>query len=314
MQSWTALGRIRCAVDRREKQRGLLPQMEAIRDAKEKFGTACVLQACTWKRSSDSPPKGDSDRAETDMNLQFNIILDETDVLLDDLQEWKRPNLYEDRPLPLVIEVVLDTANLTNNQALVLVDDTGKRWDVSDALASSADSSPRPTKNGGRHCEVVLERWTVELGDPSGFTPAELNDLLPNVYKKGVVLFRSLYTFLRFLPAWKLFRKLGRQAGGQNSLRLSYRIRQEQGLASGQKDTLVTPLCPSERDADDIIEHHSFTPLVTPAGPLHCSVDYRKHCSFGVADSESRTSPDGANFYALQTNNLASPLLALSRP
>ena len=219
------------------------------------------------------------------MLVQFNIVLDETNVL--DIQGWKRPDLYEDRPPPLVIEVFVDTAHLAHNQSLVIVDDDGRRTEVSEALATSADSSPHPTKGGGKFCEVVLERWTVELGDPAGYTPAELNDPLPNVYKKGVVLFRSLYTFLRFLPAWKLHRRLARQAGNHQALRLKFRIKQGGGLARGQQDPLYTPLCSTERESDDVVEQYTFQPLVTPVGPLHCILDYRKNCGFGVADQES---------------------------
>ena len=225
--------------------------------------------------------------------LQFNIVLGDTDVLVDSLQEWRRPDLADDRPPPLIIETYLDTAQLTQNQALVIVDDAGKRWDVADALASSADSSPRPTKGGGRHCEVVLERWKIELGDASSYTAAELNDLLPNVYKKGVVLFRSLFTFSRFLPAWKLHRKLGRQPGGYQGLRLRFRIRQEQNhesLARTAKDALLTPLCPSDTttgEYDSIAENHSFDSLLCPAGPLSISVQYRTNTDFTVTDAEA---------------------------
>ena len=121
------------------------------------------------------------------------------------------------RPLPLVIEVYLDTSQLSYNQALVIEDDDGRRYDVADALKSSAESSPRPTRNGGRFCEVVLERWTISLDDVDDYSVSDLNDALPNVYKKGVVMFRSLYTFGRLLPAWKLHKKLTRQPGSHQA-------------------------------------------------------------------------------------------------
>ena len=207
--------------------------------------------------------------------------------MIDDLQEWKRPNLYEDRPPPMVIEFYLDTVQLAQNESLVIVDEYGKRTEVAEALSTSADSSPRPTKHGTKACEVVLERWTVELGNPEGYTSAELNDPLPNVYKKGVVLFRSLYTFLRYLPAWKLHRRLGRHAGSHHALKLKFRIRQGRGLADRQKDSLYTPLCPAQRDSDNIVDNYEFQPLVSPVGPLHVVVVFRRNCGFAVADQES---------------------------
>ena len=234
---------------------------------------------------------------------QFNIVVDDTDALLDDLREWKRPGLSDNKPPPLIVEVYLDTAHLRENQALVIVDESGKRWDVSDALAGSADSSPRPpTKNGGKYYEVVLERWTIELGDGTGYSPEQLNEQLPNVYKRGVVLFRSLYSFLRFLPAWKLHKRLARQPGNKQGLRLKYRIRLGRDLPHGQRDTLFTPLCPSEVDSattttnswtgssDDEEQshgHHAFDDLACPGGILRASVDYRRNQDFTAVDAEA---------------------------
>ncbi|KAK4549537.1 hypothetical protein LTR36_006534 [Oleoguttula mirabilis] len=261
------------------------------------FHSKAALMICSARANL---PQVHARNGEIKQNRWFNIVLDDTDVLVDHLQEWKRPDLADSRPPPLVIEVYVDTSNLRENQALVIVDDAGKRWDVSDALAGSADSSPRPpNKSGGKYYEVVLERWTIELGDAAGYSAAELNDGLPNVYKKGVVLFRSLYTFLRFLPAWKLHRRLGRQPGNQQALKLKYRIRQGgQGLAHGQKDALFTPLCPAEanarthtgaasHDATNHVQRHDFQPLACPAGPLRMRVDYRVNQDLAACDAEA---------------------------
>ena len=246
---------------------------------------------------------------------QFNLVLDDTDALFEELHEWKRPDLSFDRPPPLVIEVYLDTANLSQNQALVIADETGKRWDVADALAGSADSSPRPTnKQGGKFCEVVLERWTIELGDLAEASATGRNEQLPNVYKKGVVLFRSLYTFLRFLPTWKLYRRVGRHTtNGGGGLRVKYRLRQGGLALEESRDSLFTPLFPHNKqhterqrypyDSDDSyhdaetsptppssahgLRAHRFEALATPSGPLRVSLLYRHHCDFAVASAEA---------------------------
>lgn len=205
--------------------------------------------------------------------------------MLDDLQEWKRPNLYADRPPPMAIEIYLDSGQLAQNESLVLVDDNGKRNEVAEALSTSADSSPRPAKHGGRSCEVVLERWTIEIGSTDSSSAEELKDPLPNVYKKGVTLFRSLYTFLRCMPAWKLHKRLGRH-GNHHGLKLRFRIRQARDLAG--RDTLSMPLCPSEQlNADKIVEQFELQPLLTPAGPLLVRAAFRTNCEFSVADQES---------------------------
>ena len=225
--------------------------------------------------------------------LQFNVILNETDVLQEHLQEWKRPDLGHNRPAPLVVEIYIDTGQLANNQALVLVDE-GKRWDVADALGFSSSS-----KRASRYCEVVLERWTIELGDSSDCLPDVLNDTLPNVYKKGVVLFRSLYTLLRFLPAWKLHRKLGRASGNGQPLRLKWRIRPGQRSTRGAKassamaspDPLYAPLCLAEQqNPDSIVQSYGIREtgrLLCPVGPLSVQALVRNSASFALADTDS---------------------------
>lgn len=214
-------------------------------------------------------------------------MLDETDVLSEDLQEWRRPDLSDEPPPPLVIEVYVDTSHLTQNQSLVIVDDVGRRWDVADSVA--AESSPKSNRAGGRYYEVMLERWTIELGDMSRYKASQLNDQLPNVYKKGVLLFRSLYTFSRFLPAWKLHKKLSRQPSNAQPLKLRFRIRQGRSGASrvSNKDALHTPLCPSDLNNTTIAEHHDFAPLLCSAGPLTISIDYRTNADLTVADAEA---------------------------
>lgn len=213
-------------------------------------------------------------------------MLDETDVLSDDLQEWRRPDLSDEPPPPLVIEVYVDTSHLTQNQSLVIVDDVGRRWDVADSVAP--ESSPRSNRAGGRYYEVVLERWTIELGDMGRYKASQLNDQLPNVYKKGVLLFRSLYTYARFLPAWKLHKRLSRQPSNAQPLKLRFRIRQgTPNTTRSHKDTLHTPLCPSDLNNPAVAEHHDFAPLLCSAGPLTISIDYRSNVDLSIADAEA---------------------------
>ncbi|KAK5696633.1 autophagy protein 13 [Elasticomyces elasticus] len=271
------------------------------------FHTKAALTICSARAQL---PRVRAKDGNVKQDRWFNIVLDDTDALLDELQEWKRSDLSSDRPPPLVIEVYIDTANLSQNQALVIADETGKRWDVADALAGSGQSSPRPTnRQGGKFCEVVLERWTIELGDWSQDTAAGRHEQLPNVYKKGVVLFRSLYTFLRFLPAWKLYRRLGRHpVNGGGGLRVKYRIKQG-GLASRSPDSLLVPLYPLQhtarrpeqhdydytsdsdtqqhRDTTNGLERHRFESLACPSGPLRISVVHRHNSDFAVASAEA---------------------------
>jgi len=51
---------------------------------------------------------------------------------------------------------------------------------------------------------------------------------LPTIYKHGIPLFRSLYSLLRVLPVWNIYRRLKRRTGGVNRnghLGISLRVR-----------------------------------------------------------------------------------------
>ena len=51
---------------------------------------------------------------------------------------------------------------------------------------------------------------------------------LPTIYKHGIPLFRSVYSLLRVLPVWKLYKRLKRRTGGINRnghLAISLRVR-----------------------------------------------------------------------------------------
>lgn len=182
----------------------------------------------------------------------------------------------------MVIEVFLNTDELTSKQSLVILDDQGKRWDVRDALAFSETRSGRRRRRTEN--EVILERWTIQLGeDPMGLPP-DLNTILPLVYKKSIVLFRSLFTYCAFLPAWKLSRKLGK-IRSNSLLKLQYRI--IDGTQSGslsRSDNLTVPLYDSH---DEVVSDYTFGVTESPAGPFSVRVTYRLNCEFSVDDSES---------------------------
>jgi autophagy-related protein 13 len=183
----------------------------------------------------------------------------------------------------LCIEIYLDIKGLGHKQSLVIHDDQGKRWDVSEALNVPVESSSRPPSRMGRSTELVLERWRIEVGDKNSVHPSELRDPLPNVYKKAVVLFRSLYAYLRFIPAFKYYKSIAKQPANHPSLKLKYRI-SNGDFKSPRPDTLSVPLYPS---SESVTETQAFTPSNSPIGPLCISVDYRTNCEFSVDDSES---------------------------
>ena len=140
--------------------------------------------------------------------------MEETDALKEPLQLWKTCDIIDNRPPPLIIETFLDTKCLTSNQSLVILDD-GKRWDVEESLSKALASLD----------EVILERWKIELGEQSNPLPSDktLLSILPTLYKKSIVIFRSLFTYAKFMPTWKFTKRHG-QLRAIPALRIRYRI------------------------------------------------------------------------------------------
>ncbi|KAF9700695.1 hypothetical protein EKO04_001197 [Ascochyta lentis] len=215
-------------------------------------------------------------------NKWFNVVLDDTDVLQQDLTDWKGMDAMAGQHPPLCIEIYLDMKGLGHKQSLVIHDENGKRWDVSRALDNASSG------RSGKATQVLLERWTINVGDKSAVHPTELSDPLPNVYKKAVVLFRSLYTYIRFIPAFKYYKSIAKQPANHPALKLAYRITNGD-FKSPHVDTLEMPLYQSD---EPITDRQDFGPSHSPVGPLGISVQYRTNCEFSVEDSESLLSSE----------------------
>lgn len=182
----------------------------------------------------------------------------------------------------MIIEVYLDTSLLKESQSLVVIDDDGKRWDVMEQLnasgSSSGSNSPGPA---AKNAEVVLERWRVEL-KTNGNNPSEdFGPILPTIYKKAIVFFRTLYTALRLLPAWK-FASSGAAKSSHPALTPRCRFRMSEPPRSSPD-----PLRQSIDGRTDPVTEYMFGDLDVPVGRLSASVAYRNDCTFRVDDSES---------------------------
>ena len=199
---------------------------------------------------------------------------------------WKSCDVVSKRPPPMIVETFLDTQDLTNNQSLVIVDDLGRRWDVEEALNKSPAFSIRGRPQPSRP-EVVVERWVIQLGESLGEIPPphKLKNILPHSYKDGIVFFRSLYAYLRLLPAWKFGKRWFKERSSPKTPKLKYRITAaSQADEAYNRDLLYIPLFDSK---DDVVETFDFDAVDCPAGPLSVRVTYRYHCDFRVDDSEA---------------------------
>jgi autophagy-related protein 13 len=185
---------------------------------------------------------------------------------------------------PLYIEIYLDIAGLGHKQSLVAHDDEGKRWDVAAAL-SAAEPSSRSSSRTVKPTQLVVERWTIDVGDKNLVPPSDLSEPLPNVYKKAVVLFRSLYAKLRLLPAFRHNKALAKQSSSHASLKLNYRV-VNGDFRGPHLDTLNLPIFPESSD-EPVTNQINIGSTNSPIGPLCISVEYRNVCDFSVDDSES---------------------------
>ncbi|GAB0131738.1 autophagy- protein 13 [Epichloe bromicola] len=216
-------------------------------------------------------------------NKWFQIETDELDDFKDDLKIWKTCGSMDNRPPPLIIDLYLDTSSLKESQSLVIIDDDGKRWDVMEQLNSSESSSSGSyhTAPTSRNAEVVLERWRIDL-ETAGTTPTEdFGPILPTIYKKAIVFFRSLFITTKLLPAWK-FASQGPAKNSHTALIPQCRIRTAEPGRLGT-DLLKQPI-DGRRDP---VTEYVFGDLEVPVGRLRTAVTYRNDCSFRIDDAES---------------------------
>ena len=184
----------------------------------------------------------------------------------------------------MIVEIYIDTKDLLSNQSLVIYDEFGKRWDVDDTIRSfykskSNEASQRQGYN------VILERWNIKLGDADTEIPSDLGVVLPKVYKNSIILFRSLFTMMNLLPAWKLSKKSQKSRPTHQQPKLHYRVYQSgKGPEPESIDTLTIPI--PETD-DQPAQEFTFGNIESPAGPFSIRVTHRRKCDFRIENSEA---------------------------
>ena len=184
----------------------------------------------------------------------------------------------------MIIEIYIDTEELTTNQSLAIIDDAGKRWDVEEALKVASASADHGRRERSKP-QVILERWHIELGDTAKEFPKDLGTILPRIYKNSIVLFRSLYTYAKLLPTWKLGRRLLKPRATHNVPKLKYRIINcASPMPHRDIDELTVPLFDGH---DRVIERFMFEPIDSLAGPFSIKVLYRTNCDFRIDNSEA---------------------------
>ena len=129
--------------------------------------------------------------------------------------------------------------------------------------------------------EVVLERWKVELKTSAFNTVDDFGPILPTIYKKAIVYFRSFFITTRLLPCWKF----ASQGPGKTAHHpcLTPLVRIKTADEKQTPDLLRTPI---DGKATSVTEY-VFGDLEVPVGRLSSSVTYRNECNFRIDDSEA---------------------------
>ena len=210
----------------------------------------------------------------------FNIVLDDSEVLQQDVQLWSNFDLNLGTPPPLYLEIYLDTTDLPRNQTIVIIDERRQRWNACEALEPSGNAVPSRSRRA-RNTKVVLERWKITLS--ANESQDNFEESMPSVYKKSVILFRTLFTLLHQLPACSFNRKLAKEPASLNSLRPMYRVTIDEP-SKQDRDALEAPLYPSQ---ERTVECEELSPVATPAGLMGVEVTYRNNCEFRVDDAEA---------------------------
>ncbi|KAK9991253.1 hypothetical protein SO802_026238 [Lithocarpus litseifolius] len=178
----------------------------------------------------------------------FNLALRGYPGPMENLDLWHHSN-----PEPMVVDVVLVQRPLD--------------WDPTLNFS--------PTRE-----EIVIERWVLQYdhtrkvkdNHSSGSSRRSSNTTLHTLYKKSMLLLRSLYLTVRLLPAYKVFRDLNSSAQ-LRTFSLAYHV--------------YSVIEPFPRSAEAEMQRFGFTPIETSAGRLCLSVLYRS----SVLDLSSEPTP-----------------------
>ncbi|KII85697.1 hypothetical protein PLICRDRAFT_45046 [Plicaturopsis crispa FD-325 SS-3] len=210
----------------------------------------------------------------------FNIETPDADLFREHLRIYRSVSSSPPPP-PLELQVLLTVPELSNNQALVYLAPDSSRLRV----------QPTP------RC-IVLETWRLSF---TAHGHAHDQVAPPTIYKNGIPFFRSLFTLLRILPAWKLFKRLRRRTNANFAIQLAVRGAQD----ADRVLELDSPPAPSAAPLPT--ETHVFQSVPHPMGALALSATYLTSPNFQLDELESLLS---SRFLSLDVGPEFTPTLA----
>lgn len=205
----------------------------------------------------------------------FNLALRECPAALENIDFWRQSNLE-----PMVVDVILvqrslDWDPMNFSPKGDFVKDPSLKEQVPNFMNLEHEEFGVESRN-----EKVIERWVVQYesrkGRDSGPGSKKSSGNLHTLYKKSIVLLRSLYVTIRLLPAYKLFRDLI-SSGQIRTFTLAHRV-----------SSFVEPFTRRE-EAD--MQRFNFTSVDTSCGRLCLSVSYRPSVSDVSSEPSTPMSP-----------------------
>ncbi|WWC92193.1 uncharacterized protein L201_007147 [Kwoniella dendrophila CBS 6074] len=237
----------------------------------------------------------------------FNLMLPEVDLYKSDLQLYRSISSYQpytesgSTPSPesctippLLIAFILDTSDIPNGQALLWNRREGK-IPIDVGLAGKGKGKEKENRSG-----IILERWTFQAQLPHPGAPST-SQLAPHTaYRLGIIHFRALFSLIRLLPAYRLFRRLRRS---NNGLRMGLKLwgpegfpNSPEGLAEAWEimeraliglNTGLDELVSGESVQPEEIERYDFPKLELFGNEFTLSTEYRPEVDFNVEDMEA---------------------------
>ncbi|CAG8671867.1 8188_t:CDS:2, partial [Funneliformis mosseae] len=203
-------------------------------------------------------------------NKWFNLEIWDSDVYKEDLKYWRHTVTSSTGlpPHPMIIEFFLDTSELPKDTILVITDEILKRRRVD--IHNSGDNADGKSKN------ILLESWQLTLSHPLPDPPPDL----PVVYKKSIAFFRSLYAYVRLLPAFRLYKRI--KMNLNNALKIGYRFVLP---STNHGDYIGIDVPIIEGESRNVSSKFKFGSIDTPLGVLSLKVNYRSNCEFHIDES-----------------------------
>ncbi|WVR08613.1 hypothetical protein IAU60_005668 [Kwoniella sp. DSM 27419] len=197
-----------------------------------------LLDARLTHYGGSATPGPSQQPVDRKLDQWFNLTLPETDLYRTDLAIYRHVSSfqpYSGSPAvtptpdsctipPLLVAFILDTSDLPSDQALLWCRDGGKLVLNSNLLGGKGKGKEKEKRRG-----IVLERWTLQAKLPSPDAPSTSQQPAPTAYRLGIIHFRALYSLIRLLPAYRLYRRLRR---GNNGLRMGIKLWAPEGYAN----------------------------------------------------------------------------------